>query len=266
MTKLSALVALLPALLLSAPAFAQKDVVQAKSTEAKKTMTWTSKSAKAKELASKAADHYMNAEFEAAHAGFAKALELDPDFTIALAYMANLTKGEVKKAYVQKTLKSAANKTEGEKLFASLVEPELDAAKRRDIIAQLRLLYPDGGMINTMYVNTRETPEERFEAAQEFLKRFPDKAWIHNSIAYMYLLDKKDNDMAKKHFEKYIEMYPQGYNPYDSMGEYYLTIGDNVNAEKYYTLALEKSPFCHSSLAAMEKINEAKKKKSADKQ
>jgi Tfp pilus assembly protein PilF len=266
MTKLSALVALLPALLLSAPAFAQKDVVQAKTTEAKKTMTWTTKSAQARELAGKAADHYMNAEHEEAYKQFSNALKLDPEFTIALAYMANLTKGEVKKTYVQKTLKSAANKTEGEKLFASLVEPGIDAAKRRDIVAQLRLLYPDGAMINTMYVNTRETPEERFEAAQEFLKRFPDKAWIHNSLGYMYLLDKKDNDMSKKHFEKYIEMYPQGYNPYDSMGEYYLTIGDNENAEKYYTLALEKAPFNHSSLAAMEKINEAKKKKSADKQ
>jgi Tfp pilus assembly protein PilF len=62
-------------------------------------------------------------------------------------------------------------------------------------------------------------------------------------------------------------MYPQGYNPYDSMGEYYLTIGDMENAEKYYTLALEKAPFNHSSLAAMENIEQAKKKKAtADKQ
>jgi len=36
MTKVSALLAMLPALLLSAPAIAQKDVVQAKTTEAKK--------------------------------------------------------------------------------------------------------------------------------------------------------------------------------------------------------------------------------------
>ena len=72
-----------------------------------------------KMLAMKGADHYMNAEFERSYADFSEALQLDPDFTVALVFMANLTRGEARKAYIQKAIKSAENKTEGEKLFAS---------------------------------------------------------------------------------------------------------------------------------------------------
>ena len=82
-------------------------------------MTWTTKSEAAKELAMKGANHYMNAEFERAYADFSAALKLDSDFTVALVFMSNLTTGETRKAYAQKALKSAENKTEGEKLFAS---------------------------------------------------------------------------------------------------------------------------------------------------
>ena len=55
-------------------------------------------------------------------------------------------------------------------------------------------------------------------------------------------------------------MYPDGCNPYDSMGEFYLDTGDTANAEKYYKMALEKYPFNVSSVEAVEKIEAAKKK------
>ena len=67
--------------------------------------------------------------------------------------------------------------------------------------------------------------------------------------------------MAKKYLEKYMSMYPDGANPYDSMAELYLNMGDSVNSEKYYRLALEKFPFYNSSINALQKINDAKPKK-----
>ena len=66
--------------------------------------------------------------------------------------------------------------------------------------------------------------------------------------------------MAKQNLEKYIALYPDGCNPYDSMGEFYLDTGDTTNAEKYYKMALEKYPFNISSVEAVEKIEAAKKK------
>ena len=35
-------------------------------------------------------------------------------------------------------------------------------------------------------------------------------------------------------------MYPNGYNPYDSMGEFYYNEGDLENAKLYYSKAVEK--------------------------
>jgi Tfp pilus assembly protein PilF len=239
------------------PVYAQQKQTKAPSA---KTMTWTTKSAEAKALASEGADYFMNIEFPQAYEKFRSALKLDPNFTVALVFMTNLTEGEVKKDYAKKAMNSAANKTEGEKLFASLVKEENTQESRREIWEKLHSLFPDGGMISNFYVVTRATPEERFKAAEDYIAKFPKNAWMYNTIAYYYMNDKKDLDNAKKFFEKYIALYPQGYNPYDSMGEYYLTAGDHVNAKKYYLMAVEKYPFSNSSVTALEKINEDAKK------
>jgi Tfp pilus assembly protein PilF len=224
-------------------------------------MTWTTKSKAAKDLATKGADHFMNAEFERAYWDFSEALQLDPDFTVALVFMTNLSRGETRKAYAQKALKSAENKTGGEKLFASTVG-EKDTTARRMIWAKLHSMFPDGAMIGDFYVQTRATPEERFAAAQEYIKKFPDQPAMYNTIAYYYLLNKKDTAMAKQNFEKYISMYPEGSNPYDSMGDFYVNTGDTANAEKYYRLSLDKYPFTNSSVNAVQKFDDNKKKDS----
>jgi Tfp pilus assembly protein PilF len=78
--------------------------------------------------------------------------------------------------------------------------------------------------------------------------------------------DKKDMAKAKECFEKYIKLYPNGYNPYDSMGEYYMNNGDMANSKKYYTMAVEKYPFATSSVEALQKINDMAKKEAANKQ
>ncbi len=221
-------------------------------------MTWTTKSDVAKDAAMRGADHYMNAEFERSYADFSEALRLDPDFTVALVFMSNLTRGEARKAYIQKAIKSAENKTEGEKLFASTLS-EKDSTARRMTWAKLHTMFPDGARLADIYVQTRPTPEEQFAAAQECLKKFPDDASMYNILAYYYMNVKKDNVLAKQNFEKYISMYPDGSNPYDSMGEFYLNTGDTVNAEKYYRLSLEKYPFTNSSVNALQKIVDSKK-------
>ena len=258
---------LLLAMLLTVPAMAQQKPTYAKKTETKasgkKTLTWTTKSMEADALAQKGADYFMNVEQPQAYDCFTKALKLDPNFTIPLVYMAFMSTGETKKAYTEKALKSAANKTEGEKLFASLVDEKSTPESRRETWAKLREMFPDGAMIGTGYVNSRATPEEQLVAAEEYVKKFPDKPWMYNTLGYLYLNVKKDNALAKQNFEKYIELYPEGYNPYDSMGEFYLLTGDKENSEKYYTKALEKYPFANSSIVALEKIKEEKKKATA---
>lgn len=228
-----------------------------KKSSALKTMTWTTKSTAAKEIAQQGSKHLMNVERELAYNSFLSAVKLDPDFTVALTFLANLSRGESRKVWAAKAVKSAANKTEGEKLFASLTNQNTPE-QNREIWSKLHDMFPDGEMIGHYYVVTRATPEERFAAAEKYIQQFPDNAAMHNTIAYYYLQDKKDNVNAKKHFDKYMAMYPDGANPYDSMGEYYLLSGDKENAKKYYQLAVEKYPFNASSVIALDKMAEEK--------
>lgn len=226
----------------------------------KKTMTWTTKSEKAKEFAIQGATHMMNIEFEQAYDDFKSALALDPDFTVVLVFMANLTTGNTKKEYGQRALKSAANKTEGEKLFASMANPDRKQEEDRQTWAKLHEMFPDGGMIGAYYVMSRATPEEQIAAAEGYIKKFPDNACMYNMMGYYTLSVKKDTLGAKKYFEKYIELYPDGSNSYDSMGEYYFVTGEMEKSEKYYNLALEKYPFSQSSVAKLKEIKDAKEK------
>ncbi len=239
---------LLPALIISSQA-------------QKKTMTWTTKSDKALKAAQAGTEYMMNIEFAQAYEKFNEALAADPNFTIPLVFMANLTNGEVRKSFAERAVKSAVGKTEGEKLFASTVAVGNTRDGNREIYEKLYKMFPDGSMLGTYYVFTIENRDEAFAAAQDYIKKFPDKPWMNNTIAYYYMLDKKDMQTAKEYFEKYIKMYPNGCNPYDSMGEYYFNNGDMDNAEKYYNMALEKYPFNISSIEKLKEIKEKKTKK-----
>jgi len=239
--------------------FCSMQGISQKKMSGEKIMPWTTKSKEAKDLAYKGVDHFLNIELPQAYQDFMSSLKLDPEFTIPLVFIANLSTGDTKKMYTQLAIKSAADKTGGEKLFASVVAEGNTPEENRVIWAKLVEMFPGDYIIRAFYVNTRETPDERFATAEEYIQQFPDKAFMYNYIAYMYMNDKKEMTMAKKNFEKYIELYPEGSNPYDSMGEYYLTIGDTEAAKKYYNMALEKYPFNQSSLTAIQKLNETGK-------
>ncbi|RXK62391.1 hypothetical protein ESA94_05115 [Lacibacter luteus] len=231
----------------------------------KKQMTWTSSSEQAKSYARKGASHMMNIEFAQAYHNFGLALEADSNFTVVLTLMSFLTNGETKKKFAERAIASAVGKTAGEQLFVKLATPGNKQADNQKTWADLYNMFPDGGFIGFYYVLTRPTPAEQFTAAEEYVKKFPESAPIHNILGYMYLQEKKDNEKAKQHFEKYIALYPDGCNPYDSFGEYYFILGDMDNAEKYYKMALEKYPFNTSSIEKMKEIATAKSKAKSDK-
>jgi Tfp pilus assembly protein PilF len=227
----------------------------------KKTMTWTTTSDKARELAGQGSQYMRNNEPAQAYDKFKQALEIDPDFTVALTFMSFLTRGQAQKGYQDRALKSASNKSDGEKLFASTVTQDTTGKTFRDAFTRLHNMYPDGSMIGIFYVFSRATPQEQYEAALDYAKKFPDEAAVYNGLGYMSMSLKKDTAAAKAYFEKYIKLYPDGCNPYDSMGEFYLNTGDLANAEKYYRLALEKYPFNISSIDKLKEIGEKKKGK-----
>lgn len=214
----------------------------------KKTMTWTTTSEKASELCGEGANHFFNIEFAQAYEKMNAALALDPNHTVALVFMTNLTRGELQKKYRDRLTKSLTGKTEGEKLFASTAAEGSTPEKNRETFDKLYKMFPDGSMIGANYVFSRANPDDQFKACEEYHKKFPKEAWVLNIMGYYYMGQKNDMAMAKKYFEKYIEAYPDGCNPFDSMGEYYFNNGDMENSTKYYRMALDKYPFNNSSI------------------
>ena len=62
---------------------------------------------------------------------------------------------------------------------------------------------------------------------------------VLNILGYS-LVNQERYDEAKVVFEVNIKKYPEVANGYDSFAEFYMTIGDNANAIKYYKIAFDK--------------------------
>ena len=221
-------------------------------------MPLQTKSQQAKIFAAKGLAHMMNVERELAYNDFKAAVDLDPNFSLALAYLANLSRGDASKEYAR--LAATTAKTEGEKLYADIVQESTTPDARREDWAKLHAIYPNDHVIGYAYSFTRANPDERLAQLQAFMQKYPEETVVYNQLGYFYMNEKKDFEKAKEYFEKYIQTNPSSANPYDSMGEFYLTTGDVANAEKYYRMALEKYPFMVSSIEALQKIEEGKKK------
>ena len=165
-------------------------------------MAWTSKSKQAKKLTASGVQHFLNVEREQAYQDFKAALEIDPNFTLPLAFLANLSTGETRKAFAQRAMTSASNKTEGEALFASLADEKATPEARRDTWSKLHSMYKNDRVIGHFYVTSRATPEERFDAAMEYVKKYPNEPAMYNMLGYYYMIDKKDTAKANENFEK----------------------------------------------------------------
>jgi tetratricopeptide (TPR) repeat protein len=58
---------------------------------------------------------------------------------------------------------------------------------------------------------------------------------------------------------KYLELYPDGYNSHDSMGEFFMYEKDYDEAKKYYEMVLDIFPFSNSALTSLNEIEKLMK-------
>jgi len=77
-----------------------------------------------------------------------------------------------------------------------------------------------------------------------------------NMLGYQ-LLWREMYDAAIQVLKLNIQAYPESANPYDSLGEAYMTIGDNELAIKYYEKALAINPETPSAIGALERLRSA---------
>lgn len=228
---------------------------------------WTGEDEIANALVGAGIDHAMNIEFEKAYTFFDAAVKKDPTLFAPHVMLRNFSRGEKRAYHKEQAQKLVEGKNEVSKLYVSLMDikwkdNEENARMQRDEIwKKMHELAYDGKFVHFRYIQTLKDENARIAEYEKLAAKLEEadrnSGHVHNMLGYThYAMGNKDK--AKAHFEKYIELRPEGYNAYDSMAEFYMNEGDNENAMKYYKKALMYYPGANN---AKEKLEELEKKK-----
>jgi tetratricopeptide (TPR) repeat protein len=78
---------------------------------------------------------------------------------------------------------------------------------------------------------------------------------IVNNLGYRFMGQKKMEE-AKAAFELNVKLFPNSFNAWDSYAEYFLTIGDNPAAIKYYKKSLELNPDNDNAVGVLKRLKD----------
>ena len=184
--------------------------------------------------------------FKEARVGFAKALELDPNFAMAMLGLARQTGDEQGKALVRRAAREEGRLTERERLH---VEMQLAYVERRPedglkIARQLHAKYPADQRAATMLAHDamqRGNPTEAMGFFEGLLAIDPNNADAYNQIGYYYGY-RGEYDRAMENLKKYQFIAPDTANPFDSLGENQAYAGHYTEAIENLTRALAVKP------------------------
>ena len=205
--------------------------------------------------------HYMNVEGGMAYTYFKSSLDFDSTLFgshVMLAWMS--PEGEVRDMHQKKARKLVKGKNENSNLLVSFFDV-LPGDDLHKVWEKMYEIEPDGRFIHYYYALTKPTPKERISELEVLLEKqkndshFLGYGHLLNNLGYLnYGLENKAK--AKNYFEQYIKAYPDGYNPYDSMGEYYFNEKDYDNSLSFYQKSLERYPENVSGINKIREINE----------
>ncbi len=181
---------------------------------------------------------------------YAKALELDPHFTMATLRLAgNIASRDRERArsLVQCTSRNPGNLNEREKLFLAVFEAELlgkDMKKSGELIREYVRRFPDDpeGYFRLAGVLMREgKTEEMLATYKRLLSLDPNQATAYNSLGY-HFIGRRDFVKGEDYLKRYRFLAPDQANPYDSLGELYANTGRYDEAEEHLRRALQIRP------------------------
>lgn len=177
---------------------------------------------------------------------FQKAIELDPDFALAHAYLGMATPGAEGLAHLDKAVTLAAKLPEPERLAVEARralragEPDKAIELSQKVLAQApgdwRSLTLIGG-----YYNESLQHEEAAKTFERAAALKPDLPTVHNGLAYAHA-GMGHYDAAIAAATKQTELLPKQPNPQDTLGEILLMAGKFEEAEKAFQKALEIEP------------------------
>jgi tetratricopeptide (TPR) repeat protein len=162
-----------------------------------------------------------------ARLGFAKALELDPDFVMAMLGLARLSEGAGQKEqslsliHRAERLKNRVNERERLQIDLHLAALEKTAEERLKIAREILRRYPDDFRATTTVAMDEVKKGRMEEAVRLFTKLLevdPNSADAYNQIGYYYGF-RGDYEKAIENLKKYQFMAPDQANPHDSLGE-----------------------------------------------
>ena len=172
---------------------------------------------------------------------FQKALELDPDFALARAYLGVVTPGPAGVTQLDKAVEQAANLPEAERL--AIQARQLDRAGKGDesFAAYVKVAELAPGDWRTHFiVGTQQTRRGDAAAAiatfEKLKKLKPDLAEVYNGLAYAHAA-LRQWDPAIEAAQKQVELLPGEPNPHDTLGEMLLLAGRFEEAEKAFNKA-----------------------------
>jgi tetratricopeptide (TPR) repeat protein len=196
----------------------------------------TTSSSAAREIYKEAVANEARFYFKEARIGFAKALELDPNFAMAMLGLARQSGMEQGKALVKRAAREEPRLTEHERL---LVELHLAGSERRygdqkKLVEELHAKYPDDQRAAVWLAHDaqqRGKPEEAVKYFQDLIAIDPNNADAYNQLGYHYGY-RGDYEKAMENLQKYQFIAPDTANPFDSLGE-------NQAYAGHYTEAIE---------------------------
>lgn len=181
-----------------------------------------------------------------ARVGFARALELDPQFAMAMLGLARSSERDQQVSLMRRASRDKQRLTDRERLHVDLQLAGVE--RRRDdflrIAQTLHRKYPED-IRAAMILAGREMEtghtDRAFQIFSELLAVEPNNAEAYNLIGY-YHGYRGNYDKAIENIQKYHFMAPDQANPYDSLGEIQAYSGHYPEALANLKRALEIKP------------------------
>ena len=205
-------------------------------------MPWSSDSEDAKNLFNNGMWQLYNLEWELANDSFAAAIDIDNSFALAYAMRARVNFFLQNQGKVEENLDIAVSMSlnasaEEQKMIMALAKDTEDGTNTFNrVVERLVRKYPDSSFLRfeTIFATIDDIgPDAVLRNGKDLYRMNPNFTPALNIMGYAYL-QKEEYDNAKESFQEQVRRQSGKANPYDSLGDYYLSVEDNDMALRYF--------------------------------
>jgi tetratricopeptide (TPR) repeat protein len=181
-----------------------------------------------------------------AQVAYAKALELDPNFAMAMLRLAGHSNREQAVSLIDRAARLRGRLNERERLYVDMAQAQMagNLEARNKAAQTIRERFPedvDAAMVLAGNEMVKGNADRALQIYSELIAIDPNNAGVYNQIGYYYAW-RGDYDKAIENLKKYQFMAPDQANPFDSLGEVQAFSGHYDEAIKNLNRALALKP------------------------